>query len=180
VVARLGRLQVSQCTVGHAGLAALARSPHVRLDYLNIGTSRGLGADAIAFLASPPFADLRALVIDGIDLGDDGLAELAKVDAWPKLERLSVKCNDLTDRAIDALLAWPQVRMLRVLELGTNQITDAGLARLVHAEGLRLDCIELWQAPCADNAHAIVKASPVRGMTVELALAWRDYPAWVD
>ena len=110
-----------------------------------------------------------------IDLGAE---YLATVHRWPKLEGLSLQNDRLTDAGLDALLAWPALRQLRYLAIGTNEITSAALERLAHTPGLRLEQIELWQTPAAASARAIFDASPLAGIHVEDGFNY-EAPHWL-
>lgn len=102
----MDRLDIEQCSIGDAGMAALAASPVIgQLEELDVGHNR---------------------------FSDDGLARLAAADA-PRLRGLDLAGGfaDWGDRGLGALLESPIARRLVYLGLNGARVSDACVARLL-------------------------------------------------
>jgi uncharacterized protein (TIGR02996 family) len=82
-----------------------------------------------------PWHRLRALGLEGCDIGDDGLAELAHAvpARLPALTELDVSVNEISDDGVQLLVSSPLWPRLKRLVLGVNPISDVGAVTLANA-----------------------------------------------
>lgn len=126
----------------------VAQSP--QLSTLRSLTARGLWGDSLdRLLASPHLGRLKALRIPSNNLGSRGLRALSHAVALTGLEELDFssqarheRYHDAIIRAegVQALMNWPGIASVRVLNLRGNDLTRDGLRALVrspHAAGLK-------------------------------------------
>lgn len=97
---------------------------------------QGLGLPDLRVFAAlcaehAPF-EARELYLEDNGFGDAGLGILAPLlaPAFPRLQRLSLRGNGLTNGGLQALCAAPTATPLLELDLSRNGIGDAGLAAL--------------------------------------------------
>jgi hypothetical protein len=130
---RLRRVSLMQTKASPAGLRALAASPlFASLDRLDLRASY-FGPEGARALTAMPAAPL-SLHLAGCDIGDKGLAALAK---WPGLARcreLILPNNHISDEGAAALARSPHAAGLVGINLHNNDIGDAGAARLLAAD----------------------------------------------
>lgn len=128
----------------------LAEAPLGRLRSLAVGNNR-LFADALPQIAGSPVARrLTALDLSGNPLADDGLEALADSARFPRLETLTVRCNEQGDEdsvhadGATAFALTDHYPRLRELDLSGHRVGDAGLAALVDSPlGRRLAVLRL-------------------------------------
>jgi uncharacterized protein (TIGR02996 family) len=118
------------------GAELFRRGPVRRVRFLDAGR-------CIARLVeSPLLARVREIDLCGNFLGNGGVAQLARARDLDGLEVLHLGFNDLTDQALKALAAMPQLARLRELYLDDNrQLGTPGLRALAdspHLGELRL------------------------------------------
>lgn len=168
----LRRLDVSDCQIGPAGARALAASPHLgRLRRLHLSDDP-IGDDGMAVLVER-LPELRALRADRCQIGDHGIARLARSARAGRLCELSLTGNALGDAALGALAAKPTSR-LRILRLsdpnGPLALGPDTLARLV-ASAAAASLNELVPCVVADDARphaAVLAAAPALPHLVRL------------
>jgi uncharacterized protein (TIGR02996 family) len=130
-----------------AGFQALAQSPHLRLERLDLSHLRIAVAQAgyswsptaaglTALVRSPVVRSLRRLDLSINWIGTPGVEILADAPALGRLTRLNLASCDLTDAAVTALAASPHLTRLRHLDLSGNDITDAAALALARAPAL--------------------------------------------
>ena len=128
---QLRSLTVSLARLSTAAARAVAATGW-RLEALDLGYNRGLGAEGLAaLLAAPAFAVRRlGLVACGLDAG----APAAIADApWP-LEELDLTDNDLGGAAAGrALVALSRLKRLRRLSVNECNLSAAAFKALVEA-----------------------------------------------
>ncbi len=148
---RLRRLTLLQCALDSTGAANLAPLM-ARLDELNLsGSPAGEGCGA-ACLFSTDAPGPRVLRVASCGLGDEGLTRLA---------------------------AWPGLARVRVLEVGRNQITGAGLRALAgsaHTSSLEALSLE-GSARLEDADCAALVRSPLAGRLTWLSLSGAEVGA---
>ena len=108
-----------------AGCAHLARLRCLDLE------SNGLSDDDVqALCASPHLAELHTLQLWCNRIGDAGLRGLIAAPL-PKLTRLDLSGNQISDAGALALADSTFLTRLRLLDLASNQINDAGALALI-------------------------------------------------
>lgn len=102
--------------------AVLSLKDLSRLEVLRLGNNtRLLGREFSALLAAGAFPHLRVLQVDGSGFGYYGLNDVGRLKG---LEELSAMNCEVGDAALPLIAGCTS---LRVLRLGNNRITDAGL-----------------------------------------------------
>lgn len=169
----LSRLEISGCEPSDEAIRAIASSPFMgNLELLLVGSSHysttRLGVEATTALAeSRTLTKLTALTLAECGLDDESIAPLwraafpltrfgagtnklttieplVRAPCMAKVRILDLKANNLDDRAVDALLAWPESAALTHLDLSTNpRITNAARDALK-------------SAPCLSNCYVVV------------------------
>lgn len=129
---RLSALALPQSTTA-ADLAALFPRPSAELRTLDLSSARDLGK-APAAIGAVAMA-LVHLDLGTTSLGDAGLAVLLAEPACRTLLELRLNGCSLSDAAIATLVESPLDRLV-TLDLSSNKLTDAGLARLADWPGL--------------------------------------------
>lgn len=140
-VRSLRRLQMSQSSITPDGAAALAASG-LPIEELDLSTNPRLGRSALQLFGK--LTNLRQLILGGYRGGDLDVIAFAERGWFPHLETLQLSNNELTDKAIEALVMWPHFGKLRHLEIGTNAITDASI-ELIAKTPNRLESLEVYQ-----------------------------------
>jgi len=119
------------------GVAALAGSPHLgKLTSLDLRSNRigRVGAEALGQASGLP--SLRSLALVGNSLDAASVAALCG-PGLTGVQELNLQHTRLTDEAIEALVAAPDVcRGLRQLSLRSNRLTDASARLLAGCAGL--------------------------------------------
>jgi len=97
-----------------------------------------LSAKAAAALATAPsLAHLACIDLAGNEIGDAGAAAIAQ-SKWDRLTCLDLGGNGITAEGVKALVAWPGVANLTLLDLGENNpIGVAGAKALAGCAALR-------------------------------------------
>jgi uncharacterized protein (TIGR02996 family) len=132
LLAGVRELDLCGADLGTAGVAALARSPHLkRLDALDLGFN-ALEDAAVEHLArSSGFEALTQLALNDNDrITGDGLRALAESPFFAGLTALDVSGNDINETGVRALVASPSMARLRTFRAHGNPIGDAGAAAL--------------------------------------------------
>jgi uncharacterized protein (TIGR02996 family) len=113
------------------GVEALAASWQVReLDYLDLAYNRISPAGAEALARSSHLSRLNGLNLGANDLGDAGIAALFDGPAF-RLQWLSLRGNRISDTGLRTLADSPVLTQLYDLDVGHNQIGDAGALALI-------------------------------------------------
>ena len=126
----LRELDLSFCGskgLGREAFQQLAAASLPRLEVLDISIGRLNGGGMAALVTALWLAGLKDLDVTATNIGDDELAELARLNL-PKLERLKLNQNDFGDAGFGALArgpAWPGLKTLELV-VGSSQ-PDAGL-----------------------------------------------------
>lgn len=116
--------------VGDEGVRLLAESPlHATIEVLNLDR-HGIGPEGLV-TALTGFPALRSLSVGQCELDPNRLVRPG--DGAP-FHRLSFVTSELDDRVFD-LLDHPRTGALRALHLADNDITEAGLRKLVGSDG---------------------------------------------
>jgi hypothetical protein len=145
-LAGLTHLDLSRSHLTTAGVAALARSPHLgKLRHLNLSgevydpyyggyeerpqpfLNRGLAG----LLSAPLLQGLETLRLADANLGPDGAAALAQ--APPALRDLDLSLNPLRAEGVPSLTRSPAMTALRRLDLMGCGLDDAAVAHLAAA-----------------------------------------------
>jgi uncharacterized protein (TIGR02996 family) len=155
-------------------LGDLISSPNLlRVGTLDLQYWLGRPEDAAGFVSSPHLRNLAALNVGYSRLGDRGLAELVAGSATlPRLRRLNLEANDLTDAGMRVLADSPLVGQLQSLRLHLDRdIGTAGiktLFRSTHATALRdLDlCYLELGAPLATTIAQSAPAFALRRLNI--------------
>ena len=126
----------------------LANSP--QLATLRRLTAAGVWSDLPALLASPHLGNLRSLRLPANGLGNGGFTALARAATLSSLEELDLSSVSRHERysyddliraaSVRALMDWPGLATLRVLNLAGNDLNRDGLRGLLrspHAAGLK-------------------------------------------
>lgn len=115
---------------------------------------------SVGCLEQLSFDGLRALRLEGVDLGSDGVAGLCANTSLAGLELLDLNLNDTDDLSVAQLARAPFARSLATLDLGFNSgFGDEGLAALARAPMPALR--DLSVASCdagADGFGALLEA----------------------
>jgi hypothetical protein len=125
-----------------AGCACLCKVRTLDLEKNDLGD-----ADLRALTRSPHLGELTTLLLWLNQAGDDGLHALVGANL-PRLNRLDLSSNLVTDRGAVTLARSPLLAHLTMLDLTANQVSDAGalaLAGSVHAG--KLAVLELAKNP---------------------------------
>jgi len=149
LASRLRGLDLSGCTVGDRGAAALASPNLAGLWSLDVANGQ-LTAGAIGRLAGAgaksPFADLRRLILWGNRL--EGARQLARSPGWPHLRHLDLRACGLGDHGGRALAEWPGLASLRELKLADNGLGEGAAAALASSPHLgAIESLTLWGNP---------------------------------
>ena len=133
---RVRRLSMARSELGSADLAAVATATTLgAVEWLDLSICQ-LDPTSGAVLAKAKLPALRELKLGTNDLGDAGVASLAKAK-WP-LERLAITRNGLGEAATRALAKAPFARTLTHLDLSQNEdLRDDALIHLVDLPALR-------------------------------------------
>jgi uncharacterized protein (TIGR02996 family) len=107
-----------------AACAYLARVQTLDLEKNDLGD-----ADLEALAGSRHLGELTTLLLWHNQVGDDGLLALILVKL-PRLTRLDLSRNLITDAGAGTLARAPLLRQLTMLDLTANQVTDAGALAL--------------------------------------------------
>lgn len=135
-VATLDELDLTRNPLSHRIVKLLAASPYLRPRVLHLAFTE-LGDKGVATLArSPILANIRYLDLHRCRLGDAAARSLARSPHLGGLTRLILAGNPITDAGAAALAASKRLRPLLELSLRNTEVTDAGtqaLAALGHA-----------------------------------------------
>jgi uncharacterized protein (TIGR02996 family) len=135
---QLRELNLNDNPLGDAGAQQLAAANLPQLVELRL-TNTGIGPTGAASLAaSPTFAALRHLALDGNPLGDAGVAALARSPHLQSLESLDLRSCRIINASAEGILApavWPR---LRRLVLAGNSFSSSGEDRLRERFGVGL------------------------------------------
>jgi uncharacterized protein (TIGR02996 family) len=161
----LEELDLSTNKLGPSTGAAIA-SRAWPLRSLVLGQTQ-LGDDGMAALARAALPGLRTLGLNNTRLGPAGAAALASA-AWP-IERLVLSQNDLGDVGAAAIAKSALPRTLRSLDLHACKLTDKGVAALAAAEWPALEHLALSSNTIgAGGAKALGAASMPALQTLSL------------
>src|SRR5262249_19027415 len=112
---QLRELSLDENPLGDAGAEQLAGADLPQLVELRL-TNTGIGpAGAPSLAASPTFAGLRLLSLDGNPVGDVGVEALARSPHLQALESLDLRSCRITNAGAEAILVagvWPRLRHL--------------------------------------------------------------------
>ncbi len=153
-----------------ASLDALAEVSH----YLALVTTAHMQSNHRPYTLSPadvwsifvecwPWDRLKELNLEECRIGDEGMARLVQSESLVGLSCLDVSANDLTDTAVESLLASDLPSQLKRFILGGNDITDAGAVALA----------ERWPTAAADRLEHLNLRFTNIGPTGQAALLRR-------
>lgn len=134
-----------------AGLSAdsvrglLANRSLTRLTHLTLLDSEAAGTGTVsAILAGPSAPVLETITLQSCGIGPDAAPLLPDLVRLPKLRRLYLTSNRITDAAVTALagVKLPRGKTLAV-GLGYNSLTDRGAEALLKGEFLRAEGVRL-------------------------------------
>jgi uncharacterized protein (TIGR02996 family) len=171
---RLRRLRLEFCSLTAAMLAALAEGgTFAGLDELVLSRNSALGEAGMAALTASVAEGPRKLDLAGCGLGDAGLRRLA---GWRGLSRVRVLLlgnNDLTDAGLLALAESPHASGLEALGLDQNRrLTPRGIEAILRAPlGARLTWLSLTYLGGEGSSAVRFEASPPPRLR-ELHLGW--------
>jgi hypothetical protein len=125
-----------------AGCAHLCRVRTLDLEKNDLGD-----ADLQALARSPHLGELTTLLLWLNQAGDDGLFALLGANL-PRLNRLDLSSNLVTDDGADLLARSPLLGQLTMLDLTANQISDVGALALAGSSyASKLALLELAKNP---------------------------------
>jgi uncharacterized protein (TIGR02996 family) len=125
----LTRLYLNGNRLGDDGARAIAAARWPKLARLSLAVNR-IGSAGVAALAAAPLDELVSLSLCGNDLDDNAVRALARADCWPRLARLDLSRNRLSERGVSDLANSPLAAGLRVLCLAANGISPARLVEV--------------------------------------------------
>jgi uncharacterized protein (TIGR02996 family) len=130
--AGLTALDVSGNDIGETGIVAVVASPSMaRLRTFRVNTNRindaGIAALANSSLIARMLKSDPKLEVRGNGINAKGAATLAACPAMALCTSLDLTNNYLGDEGTAVLLRSPHLGKLKVLRLGRNQLTDAGI-----------------------------------------------------
>jgi uncharacterized protein (TIGR02996 family) len=103
--------------------------------------------DLEALAGSPHLGELATLLLWHNQVGDPGLLALLQA-SLPRLTRLDLSSNLITDLGAGALARSPLLALLNMLDLTANQVTDAGALALAGSpRAAKLNLLELAKNP---------------------------------
>ncbi len=169
----LRELHLGHTALTDAGLAALARAPHLaNLRHLNLEGNRITDEGAIALAESPYLTNLAVLDLGRMDVGLKGARALAGSAVLGGLRHLalSVKKETAAEGAAE-LLARPELGQLTTLSLTETRLGPhhvSGLGEATHLN--RLAHLSLQGSYFGDEGVAAVAAMPHLASLVSLDL----------
>jgi uncharacterized protein (TIGR02996 family) len=169
LLARLRGLDLSDSTVGRAGLDDLAASPHLDgLRSLDLASNL-LTADDLNALAGPGLAGVHDLSLGGNSFGDEGVDTLIRLGLLGRLHALDLWNTQTTAQGVRRLAR--EVDGLTRLRLDGTDLGREGVAAIADAPGLgRLTRLELaWCHLPSVAVHELVN-SPYLSRVEYLAL----------
>ena len=131
-------LSLGWCGLGLAGLEALTASANFPALSKLFLPGNPVGASAGAALRAANWRRLESLYLDGLELGDIGVAELARAEWLAGVKYLYLKDNRITSVGAEALLQSPFLDAIQELVLGDNPIPAATGQRLRERFGTRV------------------------------------------
>jgi Leucine-rich repeat (LRR) protein len=149
---KLVALDIGSNDVGDVGVARLAELP--TLERVSLRRSK-LTAEGLPSLAKLPA--LRALNLSCNAIDAKAAAALAGVE-WRSLGELDLRETGLDDHGLAALLESPLAARICVLDLASNQLTDARLLREAELPSLR--SLNISGNPIVASAKEIKAALP--------------------
>lgn len=158
----LRQLHVDNCGIGSAGAATLAASPNVAsLEVLHLSHNAIGPAGACALAASPRLDRLQELRLFAGEVGPDGAEAFATAPGLARLRVLDLACNRIGTAGAVALARSPYLRGLRELHLATNFIGEEG-TRAMLASPLVAGCrhLDLSYNELNPAAVALLARSP--------------------
>lgn len=138
-------LKLSHNKVSERGALRLSTSVQchalLRLDL----ESNELGAEGARHLggAHSGLARIEALNMRFNELGDEGVAEVAKSAIWTQLRKLNVSSNYMSKEGVKALCEAEYMSSFDVLNLSNNPLNDEEVARLITSCAIMRELREL-------------------------------------
>jgi len=153
--AKLRDVNLSQCVIGDAGAAALAKSPHfAKVERLDLRACE-VSVKGIAALAAAPLAKhLHELNLADNPVRATGIAEPSK-GRWPELHTLNLATSGLGSESMKPFQAAEGFGRLLDLDLSDNEVGAAGAIALTRAKWAG-QMIRLNLADCKCVAGAIL------------------------
>jgi hypothetical protein len=150
------------CALRRAALGALRQ-----LD-LTLTRLKPLGVETLC--AAPWLAGLEGLVLERCEIGDLGMAALARAE-MPQLRVLDLTQASLEADGIRALAAWPSLANVDTLKLRRNKLGLAGVEALLASPHLgRLTTLDLGQCDLDPAAAEKLAAWPALAGLTKLSL----------
>lgn len=172
-LAALEELDLTENELTETGARALAASPHLgKLRRLELPHNQLGPAGAEAVAGSERLASLDRLGLAGNDIGTPRLHSLARIADLLRVPNLDLTGNGINAVGLLAVLSHaPAVVRIRELELGHNDIGDAGarvLAETPHLSGLTV--LRLPACGITDEGARALAGSPHLNQLVVLDL----------
>jgi uncharacterized protein (TIGR02996 family) len=137
-------LDLAQCRLTRAGLAALAEAPWLpNLRGLTLGDKPGV--KGVRLLASAPLSNLRKLAMHYAELGDAEVRALLTAPWLAGLTHLELDNNKITDAGAVALAGADRLDRVVHLDLCGNAIGPRGRGRLRRRFGGRVELKRPWE-----------------------------------
>lgn len=125
-------------SVAFAGLAKAPWLAQLRSLSMKYNDAHAQGAQAL--FESGDFSQLESLDFGANEIGDEGVAAIVSNPTLRRLSSLTIEGNHvaplISAQGADAVASWQGASALRVLNLGQNQIGDAGLVAIVTSPNL--------------------------------------------
>jgi uncharacterized protein (TIGR02996 family) len=161
----LKTLRLANSGLTDDGVKALAASPHFAgLTELNLG-GNAITATGIQAVASAAWK-LNTLALDNISVRGQSMIVLAGWSGLASVSRLSLVAAEIGPDEAKALATSPHVGGMRVLELGSNPLTAAGVAAMADSAALT-NLVEVHMEACSlgdDAAAALLRFSRFKGL----------------
>jgi uncharacterized protein (TIGR02996 family) len=161
----LKTLRLANSGLTDDGVKALAVSQHFAgLTELNLGgnTITAMGIQAITAAAWK----LNTLALDNFSMRGQSMTVLAGWSGLASVSRLSLVAAEVGPDEAKALAATPHVGGMRILELGSNPLTAAGVAALADSPALT-GLVEVHLEACSlgdDATAALLRFSRFKGL----------------
>jgi uncharacterized protein (TIGR02996 family) len=139
-------LALDRCEIESSGARHLARAPFLgSLRRLNVNDN-SFGPDGLQALLDAKPQELHTLQMVNNELGDEGVAHLAKSPASDTLLEVDLARNDVAEKAVQALVRSKHLRNLLILRLAGNPLDRLARVDLADSQlGKRLAVLEMTE-----------------------------------